>query len=110
MDARAAMALLVFEQSGDSGSLTVTFVSVTSPVLVTTIVNVADWPLSIVWPLGFFVIEIAGLLGGDDGGGVDGGGVDGGGGAGVTVTGAVSVADTSGPPLTGVPVAVALFV
>ena len=105
------MALLVFEQSGDSGSLTVTFVSVTLPVLVTTIVKVAGWPLSIVWPLGLFAIEIAGLLGGVDGvDGVDGGGVDGGGGAGVTVTGAVSVADTSGPPVTGVPVAVALFV
>ena len=103
------MALLVFEQSGDSGSLTVTFVSVTLPVLVTTIVKVADWPLSIVWPLGLFTIEIAGLLGVDAGGfdgGLDGG-LDGGG---VTVTGAVSVADTSGPPVTGVPVAVALFV
>ena len=33
----------------------------------------------------------------------------GGGGGEVTVTGAVSVADTSGPPPTGVPVAVALL-
>ena len=73
------MALLVFEQSGDSGSLTVTFVSVTLPVLVTTIVKVAVWPEPIVWPFGLFVIEIAGLLGGagagddDDGGGGGGG-------------------------------------
>src|SRR5262249_8707631 len=47
-------------QSGVSGSVTVTFVSVTLPVLVTTMVKLAVPPLGIVCDFGFLVIEIAG--------------------------------------------------
>ena len=74
--------------------MTRTFVSVTSPVFVTTIVNGAVAPLAMVCSFTFFVIEMPGLVGG---------------GVWVTVTCAESVAVTSGPD-GGVPVAIATFV
>jgi hypothetical protein len=52
---------LVWLQFGESGSETVTFVSVRVPVFVTTIVKFAVAPLAIVCDFGFFVIEIAGV-------------------------------------------------
>ncbi len=55
-------------QFGESASATVTFVSVTLPVFVTVIVKFAVAPLAIDCDFGFFVIEIAGLLGVDGGG------------------------------------------
>src|SRR5262249_35015868 len=76
IEARAGMSALVLAQFGASGSVTWTFVSVTLPVFVTTIVQTAEPPVSRVWPFGFFVIAIAGLLAG---GGVTGGVVGGGG-------------------------------
>jgi hypothetical protein len=106
IEPRAAIDALEELQFGDSGSETVTFVSVTLPVFDTTIVNVAVAPVEIVCDFGLLVIEIAGLCGLDDGG--DDGGEDGG--VVVTVTGAVSVSETSGPPPCGLPVAVALLV
>jgi hypothetical protein len=69
IEASAASAALVFEQSDASGSVTVTFVSVTFPVFVTTIVKFAAAPDAIDCDFGFFVIEIAGLLAGGGGGG-----------------------------------------
>ena len=68
--------------------MTVTFVSVTSPVLVTVIVNVAVPPVWNVWLSGVFSILIPGAM---------------------MSTSAVSVSVMSGPT-GGVPVAVALFV
>ena len=62
---------LVFEQSGDSGSDTVTLISVTLPVFVTVIAKFAVDPLGIVWLFGFLVIEIAGVCGVDGCCGVD---------------------------------------
>jgi hypothetical protein len=63
IDPRAAIVELVFEQSGESGSETLTFVSVTFPVLVTVIEKLALDRLGIVWLFGFFMIEIDGLCG-----------------------------------------------
>src|ERR671936_694974 len=82
-------------QFGDSGSLTVTFVSATSPVLVTVILKFAVPPRVMTCDFGSFTIEIAGCVTG--------------GGGGPTVTAAESLADTSGPAA-GVPVATATFV
>ena len=59
--ARPAIAELVFEQSGERASATRTFVSVTLPVFVTTIVNGAFAPLAIVCSFTFFVIEMPGF-------------------------------------------------
>ena len=79
-------------QFGESTSVTNTLVSVTAPVLVTSIVKFAVPPLAIVCDAGSFVIEIAGVPGG-----------------GVTKTTAEAVAVTFGP-VGGVPVATATFV
>jgi hypothetical protein len=89
MEASAGMSELVRAQPGACASVTWTFDSVDPPSFVTTIVNVAVPPLEMVCDFGFFVIEMCGTT---------------------TVTGAVSVAVTSSPPPTGVPVAVALLV
>ena len=51
---------LVFAQSGESGSVTLTFSSVAPPVFVTTIVNVAVAPLLIACDFGFLVIPMLG--------------------------------------------------
>ncbi len=77
-------------QSGASGSVTVTFVSGTSPVFVTVISKVAVAPCWIVCDFGFFRIVIAGC-------------------GTRTRTRASSLAVTSGPS-GGVPVATATFV
>ncbi len=52
---------IVFAQPVESGSVTVTFVSVTVPVFVTVIVKLAAEPELIVCDAGVFVIAIAGL-------------------------------------------------
>jgi hypothetical protein len=87
-------------QSGESGSVTVTSLRVTSPVFVTVILKFAVPPVSNDWVFGSFTIEIAGWVTTAAGGG--GGGT-------VTVTGAESVAVTV-CPFEPVPVAVATFV
>ena len=51
----------VLAQFVESGSVTVTFVSVTGPVFVTVIVKVAVPPESTAWVAGVFVIAIAPL-------------------------------------------------
>src|SRR5258705_6760559 len=79
---------MVFAQLAESGSVTVTAVSVTSPVFVTVIVNVAVPPESTAWVPGVFVIVIAGWM---------------------TVTLAFDDAVTSGPT-GGVPIEVAVLV
>src|SRR5438067_5381457 len=89
------MVPIVRLQFGESGSVTVTLVSSTSPVFVTVILNVAVPPRVITCVFGSFTIEIAGWVTG--------------GGGGPTVTAAESLADTSGPTA-GVPVATATFV
>jgi hypothetical protein len=71
IEASAEICALVFEQSGERGSVTFTFVSVTLPLFVTTIVKFAVPPLEIVCDFGFFVIEMAGFCGLDGGGGFD---------------------------------------
>src|SRR5213592_3987640 len=86
------MSVLVRAQPGLSASVTVTLVRVTSPVLVTTIVKVT------VWVGGDLVIEIAGWVT-----------TTGGAGGVVTVTGALSLAVTSGPT-GGWPVTLAMLV
>ena len=93
------MSAFVLAQPGLSASVTFTSVSVTSPLLVTRIVKLAVEPVTTAGVEATFVTEIAGLVLGATGGA---GGV-------VTVTGAVSLAVTSGPA-GGVPVAVARFV
>ena len=82
------MSVLVRAQPGARASVTRTFVSVTSPLFVTLIVNVAVPPLRTGCESGVFATVIAGWI---------------------TVTSAVSVAVTSGPT-GGVPVAVAVLV
>ena len=94
-------------QSGESGSVTVTSLSVVLPLFVTVILNEAVSPLAIVCDDGSLMIAIDGR---GDGAGVTGGfGVGGGVIGAVTVTGAVSVAET-GLPFGSRPVAVATFV
>ena len=60
IEASAGMFALVRLQPGESGSLTLTLLSVTGPVFVTTIVKVASAPLAIVCAFGLFVIEMLG--------------------------------------------------
>ena len=69
IEARAGMLALVWLQFGDSGSETLTLLSVRVPVFVTTIVKVAVAPELICCDFGFFVIEIAGVPPPLDGGG-----------------------------------------
>src|SRR5947207_16018065 len=92
------MSVLVRAQPGLSASVTVTLVRVTSPVLVTTMVKVAVSPVVAVWVGGDLVIEIAGWVT-----------TTGGAGGVVTVTGALSLAVTSGPT-GGWPVTLAMLV
>ena len=54
------MSTCVRPQAGESASTTRTFVSATSPVFVTVIVNVAVPPFATVCSFGFFTIAIAG--------------------------------------------------
>ena len=90
-------------QSGDGWSVTVTSVRVTSPVLVTVILNVAVPPIASDCVFGSLTMSIAGF---DTGGfGITAGGTVGG----VTVTGAESFAVTVWP-FEPVPVAVATLV
>src|SRR4029079_16049220 len=84
IEARAGMYVLVRAQPGARAAVTRTFVSVTSPVLVTLIVKLAVPPLTTCCESGVFATVIAGWM---------------------TVTSAVSVAVTSGPT-GGVPGAV----
>ena len=79
-------------QFGESGSLTVTLVRATSPVLVTVIVKFAVPPRVTVCDFGFLTIVIAGCVAGA-----------------TAVTAAVSCALTGGPT-GGVPVAIAMLV
>src|SRR3954453_2764627 len=60
IDASAGICACVLLQFGDSGSVTVTFVSVTLPVFVTVIWNLAVPPTGRFWPFGFLTIAIAG--------------------------------------------------
>jgi hypothetical protein len=92
-----AMLPALWLQFGASGSLVLTFESVSWLGFETTIVQVAVPPLVTCCVFGFFDTEIDGAGGAPPGGDV-------------TVTAAVSVACTFAPPSDGVPVAVALFV
>ena len=63
MVASSAIDELLTAQAGVRASVTKTFDNVTSPVFVTTIVNVAFAPDAITCVFGLFEIAIAGLLG-----------------------------------------------
>src|SRR5262245_33613284 len=91
---------------GAFGSVTVTSCSLFSPLLVTTIVQLAGAPLATVCDFGFFVIWMSGVVTFTVGFGV-GAGV--GGVSAATVTWAESLAVTSGP-VGGVPTSVATLV
>src|ERR1051325_442403 len=97
IEARPAMSAFVLAQPGLRASVTLTSVRVTSPVLVTVMLKVAVRPVVTVWVAGPLVTAIEGWVTTGGAGGV------------VTVTGAVSLAVTSGPT-GGVPVAVARLV
>ena len=60
IDAKAGICADVRLQFGDSGSVTVTFVSTVLPTFVTVIEKVAVPPTATVWHFGFFTIAIAG--------------------------------------------------